>query len=410
MEIIVIGGGPAGLTAAIFAARSGARVTVLEGMEKPGKKLLMTGNGRCNLTNLTIQGAQGYQSDCLKGVDAILRTFSYRETLSFFRELGLLTRVRQESLVYPYSEQAASVLDALLKEVRRLSIKLKCREKVLRVVPEKDRFLVKTSSWEYEASRVILAAGGCAVPATGSDGSGFSIARELSHSLIPAYPGLVPLTVKERVGKSMEGVRCQAQAALFVNGKECGKETGELQWTSYGISGILIFQLSRRAVREQALGKKVEIVLDLFPDYSEEELLTLLGCQTILETNSVPSYEGYLGGIFHKKVLNALLGSLSLKPGSPMTDEEVRKVLYLAKHLKLTITGSRSFDQAQISTGGIPLSEVDGSTLESKKVPHLYVCGELVNVDGPCGGFNLQWAFASGCLAGRSAAREEETL
>lgn len=404
MEVCVIGAGASGLMAAIQAARMGSKVTLLEGMEKPGKKLLVTGNGRCNLTNRTITDGRSYHTGNGRAANAILQAFSAQDAIAFFEELNLLLKTRDGELVYPYSDQAQSVLDALLWEMARLKVKLKCREKVCSIVRKNNRFLIKTEGWQYEADRVILAAGGKAAPVTGSDGSGYALARELGHTVLPVLPALVPLTVKEPFAKNLEGVRSRARLTLLVDGKREMSETGELQWTAYGISGIVVFQLSSTAVRAQKSGKNVRIVIDLFPDFSMEELREKVSSR--MEAGSY-TYEQLLGGFYHQKLFRVLMKKADIKPNTPVQKEKALSVLEMSKKLILTITGFRSFDQAQVSSGGLPLSEVDATTLESKLVKGLYLAGELLDVDGPCGGYNLQWAWSSGCVAGIHAGKGE---
>ncbi len=402
MDVLVIGAGPSGLMAAIMAAREGARVVILEKMEKPGKKLLTTGNGRCNLSNRSILNGQSYHTENPNEADQILQKFSARETESFFSELGLLIKSREGGLLYPYSDQAQSVLDALLWEAERRKIKLKCREEVREIIRSEKGFLVKTEGWQYEADRVILSLGGKAAPLTGSCGSGYELAKALGHRVVPVLPALVPLTIKEKDFKALEGVRSRAALTLLVNGKAAAKESGELQWTSYGISGIVVFQLSSLAVRYQKQGAKVQILADLFPDEDEAAL-----CQKLNEffERGTFSYERLLSGFFHKKVLSTLLKREQIKPQERADRATALAFLKKSKKLCLTVSGSRSFEQAQVCSGGVSLKEIHTATMESRVVPGLYLAGELLDVDGPCGGFNLQWAWASGYLAGKHAGK-----
>ena len=398
MEVYVIGAGAAGLMAAVSAADAGAAVTLLETMEKPGKKISITGNGRCNLTNRDIQDANFYFSDAPKTADGILKAFQAKDTLHFFENAGLLMKEREGGLIYPYSDQAQSVVNALLQEVRRRKIKLKCQERVLSIEKKKARFYIKTEGWHYEADRVILTCGGKAAPATGSDGNGYALAKTFGHTVIEPLPALVPLTAKLPFGSLLDGVRSRAKITLFIDGKVAGEESGELQWTGYGLSGIAVFQLSSRAVRALQNKKKVRAEIDLLPDFSEKELLSRI-------QKREGSYEEVLGGFYHAKVLKALLKEEKASPGEKALPDKAASIIKKSRQLSLTITGSKTFEQAQVTTGGIPLKELDEHTLESKKVKGLYLAGELINVDGPCGGYNLQWAWASGHIAGVSAGK-----
>lgn len=402
MEVLVVGAGAAGLMSAIWAARAGASVTVLEGMEKPGKKLLITGNGRCNLTNRRAMDGRFYHTRNPKTADSVLRAFPASETINFFEELGLLLKDREGELVYPYSDQALSVAEALLREAARLKIKIKCQEKAISVCKEGKTFQVRTEGWQYRTDRLILASGGRAASGTGSDGSGYLLAKSLGHTLVPVLPALVPLTVEGNFGKTLEGVRSRAGIKLFIDGKKADSQLGELQWTSYGVSGIVIFQLSSMAVRARAEGKTVTMEVDLLPDFSVEELKYRL--QKHMRTARC-TYEELLGGYFHQKVFRALMKKYRQNPGALAVTETALRILKESKGIVLQINGNRPFEQAQVCSGGIPLKEVDPVTLESKRVRGLYFAGELLDVDGPCGGYNLQWAWSSGCVAGSHAGK-----
>lgn len=408
-KIIVIGAGASGMLAAITAARQGASVTLLEGMEKPGKKLLITGSGRCNLTNLR------QESICYRGADAefvgnVLQQFTVSDTLSFFREIGLLT-IARDGYVYPVTGQASSVLEVLLLEIKRLGVKLKCMEKVLSI--EKNMlFRVRTAGWTYEADAVILAAGSKAAPATGSDGSGYALAKKCGHSLVTPREALVPLTIREGWIKKLSGLRMQAAVTL-----EGHTEKGELQWTDTGISGIVVFQLSRFAVR--ALAKRpdvtdgktqsVPVQLDLLPSVSAEELFNHLANRKALQPDGC-SAESLLAGVFAKKAIAPLLQAAKINPSekaAKLSDKDLHRLVTTVKQLTLTVSGSRSFEQAQVCQGGVCCTEIHPQTLESRKMPGLYIVGELLDVDGICGGYNLQWAWASGFAAGRAAAAQQ---
>lgn len=408
-KIIVIGAGASGMLAAITAARQGASVTLLEGMEKPGKKLLITGSGRCNLTNLR------QESTCYRGADAefvgnVLKQFTVSDTLSFFREIGLLT-IARDGYVYPVTGQASSVLEVLLLEIKRLGVKLKCTEKVLSI--EKNMlFRVRTAGWTYEADAVILAAGSKAAPATGSDGSGYALAKKCGHSLVTPREALVPLTIRESWTKKLSGLRMQAAVTL-----EGHTEKGELQWTDTGISGIVVFQLSRFAVR--ALAKRPDVIdgktksvpvqLDLLPFVSAEELFNHLANRKAMQPHGC-SAESLLAGVFAKKAIAPLLQAAKIRPSEKaarLSDKDLHRLVAAVKQLTLTVSGSRSFEQAQVCQGGVCCTEIHPQTLESRKMPGLYIVGELLDVDGICGGYNLQWAWASGFAAGRAAAARQ---
>ncbi len=404
-KVIVIGAGASGMAAAIAAAGRGASVTVLEGNEKPGKKLLLTGSGRCNLSNLK----QG--DDCYRGADPlfakrVLERFTPQDAIRFFRSIGLLTCDR-DGYVYPVTGQASSVLDVLLLELSRRKVKMKYREKVRSVSKEGAEFLVKTDGWTYRADAVVLAAGSMAVPSTGSDGSGYDIARMCGHRIVPPMPALVPLTVREQAfSRQLSGLRMRAAISLHCTDRGAQaavirRESGELQWTDYGISGIAVFQLSRYAVQCLEQGGRVSAKIDLLPDHSEEELLEHLRLRSLAGTAAQ-----MLVGILPAKAVHPLLQAAGISPqtaAASLAKADLDSLAARIKRLALSITGSRSFDQAQSCQGGVDCSFVDPETMESRLVPGLYFSGEILDVDGACGGYNLQWAWASGHAAGSAA-------
>lgn len=430
-RVLVAGCGAAGMMAAIAAARGGAAVTVLEGMEKPGKKLLLTGNGRCNLTNLDPKLPEKYRTSAKNGsLDDILQQFSVADTLEFFHSLGLLT-TEKNGYVYPYTGQAGSVLELLLAEMRRLKVKVKLSEKIRKIEKQEegaeDRWVVQTETWSYRCDCLILCCGSRAMETTGSDGSGYVLAKQAGHTVAPVLPALTALTTEKRKFlAACGGVRCPAKVMLFagpdgeqkfylqeeaLNGrserKPLAEDTGELQFTENGISGIVVFQVSRYAALALHSGKKVFAVLDFLPEIAPGELERLID-QTVKRYEQTDvSVSSAFAGLLPKKLLTALLDHLKLRPGSAAAGLTPKQKLQFAQMIKgfpLPVTGSRPFSQSQVCAGGIPLSEIDPVTLESRKVSGLYFAGEILDVDGPCGGYNLQWAWSSGFTAGHHAA------
>ena len=394
------------MMAAIAAAREGACVTILEAMEKPAKKLLMTGNGRCNLTNLDFSRSDCYRGDDLDFCHSVLDQFDYRKTMDFFTEMGLLLQERNGG-IYPLTDQASSVADRLLLEMQKLHVKLKCQEKVKRLEKKADMWQVFTETWHYEADAVILAAGSMALPITGSDGSGYALAKSVGHSIHTPFPALVPLKCRETFVKKLSGLRTKSVVTmhiLSVNGdleKVCS-ETGELQWTEYGISGIVVFQLSRYASHALQNGKKAEVFIDCLPSVSTEYLSDML--QKKLKEENISEA---LTGILPKKMIPVILEQNHIKKVSVRPDaDQLISICHSIKNLKLTINGTRSFDQAQICGGGIPVSEIDQNTMESRICSDFYLTGELIDIDGICGGYNLQWAWSTGYIAGKNCARK----
>ena len=407
-SVIVIGAGASGLMAAITAAREGAKVTVLEAMEKPARKLLMTGNGRCNLTNLDFA-----REDCYRGNDPsfwqqVLAQFDEKQTMAFFESMGLLLQKRGTG-VYPLTDQASSVVDRLLLEVQKLHIKLKCREKVQRIEHHPDCWRVFTETWHYEADAVILSCGSCAVPVTGSDGSGYELAKLAGHTIVQPLPALVPLKCREGFVKKLAGLRTRADITMYITDKNghstaAHTESGELQWTEYGISGIVVFQLSRYAAYALQRDGKVRVQIDCLPSVKEETLYALLEKKIPEE-----SITDALTGIIPKKMIPVILELCQIKKASARPDtEKLQEVCRTIKQLSVTVTGTRSFDQAQVCAGGVSTGEVNPATMESKICHGLYLTGELLDIDGICGGYNLQWAWSTGYVAGIHSAGKGE--
>ncbi|QOX62354.1 NAD(P)/FAD-dependent oxidoreductase [Anoxybacterium hadale] len=379
-NITVIGGGPSGMMAAVTAARrEGNAVRLLEKNEILGRKLLATGNGRCNLTNLNCKDAA--------------------DTLEFFSEIGLLTRSEGEGRVYPYSEQASAVCDVLIHALRDLHVEVICKEVIQVVETQKTGFVITTEKNKFDTDAVILATGGKAGPQYGSTGDGFRIAKHFGHTIVRTMPSLVQLVSEKACFRLLKGVRTKSQAELLRDGSVIAMENGEIQFTEDGLSGICIFNLSKYYQKGDA------VRLDLFPEYDLASLLRMLE-KRVSSLASKPMAEFFLGMV-HKKLTPVLLGELSLdetRKIHTMTIEERSKIAELLKGWVIPISGTKGWKEAQVTSGGIDLSEVDLNTMESKLVPKLYFAGELLDWDGICGGYNLQWAWSSGKAAGRAAA------
>ena len=411
-EGIIIGGGAAGLMAAITAAENGAGVTILEHMPRVGKKILSTGNGKCNLTNLDMR------PDCYRCGTAdfpmtAIGRFSVADTVSFFRRLGVVVTDRN-GYVYPASGQAQTVLDALREKAESLGIRIvtECRPETV----ERDGtgFCVRTSCGAFQGDFLILAAGSKAAPATGSDGSGYDLAASLGHKIVKPLPALVQLKCRGDFFRSIAGVRTEAEVSLYTAGKhgELGdllaSDRGELQLTDYGISGIPVFQVSRYASEALDRKKRVLAVLDFFPSLKDEELFSLLKEQRMYLSDR--KAEGFLNGIFHKKLAALFLkaaGILGEEMAGRLSDKKLLAAAELIKRTVVEVTAANSFDKAQVCMGGVRVKDVDPCTMESRLVPGLYFAGEILDVDGICGGYNLQWAWSSGYAAGASATGKE---
>lgn len=408
-EGIIVGGGAAGLMAAITAAESGASVTILEHMPRVGKKILSTGNGKCNMTNLYMT-AECYRSG-VNGVPMqVIEKFSVSDTIAFFRRLGVLT-IDRNGYVYPASGQAQTVLDALRDKADHLGIRTCCDSKVLSINKKKDgRFAVKTADQMYSADFVILCAGSMAAKTTGSDGSGYELAKSLGHKIKKPLPALVQLKCKGDFFKAIAGVRTDVKVSLYTMDKNgepgafLAEDQGELQLTDYGISGIPVFQVSRYAAEALDHKKRVLAVVDFMPDMTEDQLFAVLKEQKAYLSDRMAG--DFINGLFNKKLATLFLKSVWIKQDQPVSEITNKKLAELCRVIKETsfeVTGTNPYDKAQICMGGVDLREVDAGTMESRLVSGLYFAGEILDVDGICGGYNLQWAWSSGHLAAVSA-------
>lgn len=406
-RIGIIGGGAAGMMAAITAARQGAEVTILEANSRLGKKLLSTGNGKCNLGNLRMNVSEYYCREP-KRLEAFLKQFSTDDVISFFQGIGVILK-EKNGYLYPACEQAAVVQDALRYELRALQVReiTDCRIQSVERDSRTGEISVTGGGQSFSFDSVILACGGKAAPSTGSDGSGFDLARQLGHSLIPTVPALVQLKCREDYLRSVAGVRADAQISVYSSGECVAEERGELQLTDYGLSGIPIFQLSRTVNYILAEKKEVEVLVDFLPDYSpgaygqmcQSRELLLQGDRTV---------EEFFTGMLHKKLMTLFIRLSGLRPGDKIQTADprfVKKVYGLCREWRLHVIGSNSYENAQVCAGGIPLTEVT-DRLESQKTPGVYFAGEILDVDGRCGGYNLNWAWCSGYLAAMAAAGE----
>ncbi len=399
----IIGGGAAGMAAAIAAARQGAQVTVLERNERVGKKILATGNGKCNLGNYQLT-TDYYYGSSPEWIAKALARFGTSETISFFQELGLMVK-EKNGYLYPVSEQAAVVLDVLRFEMQSLGVCVVTECKINQIEKEQTtgKIIVSDGKKKYVFDAVILACGSKAAAKTGSDGSGYKLAKKLGHQLIPTVPALVQLKCREDYLKAVAGVRAEGAVKVY-HGKECvACERGELQFTEYGISGIPVFQISRIVnyiLREEA---EVRVSIDLLPDYTAEAYECLQVDRKNLHNRTT---EEFFTGMLNKKLMQLFMKMAGLKGHLPIeqaSEETVKDVYQLCRNWELHVIGSNPYDNAQVCAGGVDTAELT-ENMESKLVPGVYFAGEIMDVDGKCGGYNLQWAWCSGNIAGNAAA------
>ena len=404
-RIGIIGGGAAGMAAAIAAARYGAEVTLFERNDRVGKKILVTGNGKCNLGNYHLSEKEYYGSTPAF-IRAALKRFDTEDTVTFFKSMGLMLK-EKNGYLYPACEQAAVVLDVLRFEMQSLGIHIMTDCKINHIARDAESGLITVGdgSQRYPFDAVILACGSKAAPKTGSDGSGYKLAKQLGHSLVPTVPALVQLKCAEDYFKAVSGVRTDAEIRVYDGAQLVATERGELQLTEYGISGIPVFQVSR--IVNYLLRKKpeVKVEIDLLPDYNKGTYEDFCACRMLLQRER--SVEEFFTGMLNKKLMALFIKLAGLK-GNALLEQadanKLRQVFALCKSWTVHVTGSNPYDNAQVCAGGVDTSEVT-ENFESKKVPGVYLVGELLDVDGKCGGYNLQWAWCSGYLAGEAAAK-----
>lgn len=403
-RVLVIGAGASGMMAAIQAADNGAYVTIYEKTDRIGRKILMTGNGRCNLSNTNMALSNYYTTDSSK-LEQCFARFSVDDTVHFFEGQGLMIRDK-DSYLYPYNEQASSVLDVLRNALKKYRVKIETSvENIMISVKKTGIFSVTSSAGKSEFDAVILACGSRA-GIRNQTTEGYDYAKLFGHRIIPLQPALVQVRCDGTFFKAISGVRCKAKISLYLDGQYTAYEYGELQLTDYGISGIPVFQLSRVIARELQNKRRIEVVMDLLPDISQYDWNKFI-------FNRIKQYQGYtceefLTGMLHKKINMMLLKEFGLKPEEQLNEHTESKLTALCMAMKsFTVypKSVNSFEHAQVCSGGVDFKELN-ENLESIYQPGLYICGEMIDIDGKCGGYNLQWAWTSGFIAGVSAAKE----
>jgi hypothetical protein len=393
-DVIVIGAGASGLMAALTAAKENAHVLLLEQKDQIGKKLLATGNGKCNFTNDKME-LSAFHGD-RELAETVIKQFSKEDTLVFFHELGIFPKSKN-GYYYPCSEQAASVVSGFSYAIEQNDkITLRTSSKISQIRKERDSFTVLTEDHRKEKGKaIILASGLLAAPKLGSDGFLFAAIKELGHHFTPIVPALCGFYCKGADFKRISGVRVAARVTVYIDGTPAAADTGELQLTDYGISGIPVFQVSRHASMGLYEKKKVEAELTFLPEFTEvalEEEFSYLRKQLGADA----SVRELLNGLLPKK----LVLELEKRSGG-----DLAKLLSLIRHFRVTVERARDFEFAQVCAGGIRSEEINRETLSSRYVPGLFFAGELLDVDGICGGYNLQWAWSSGYVAGKNAVK-----
>lgn len=401
MTIGIVGGGAAGMAAAIAAAENPqARVVLLERQQRLGRKLQATGNGRCNLTNLHAL-AGGYHGDDPDFSRHALAAFGPEQTLAWFRGLGLITVAEDSGRVYPYSDQAGSVVDVLRFALEKPNITVRLGFEVEKVKRSREGFLVQSREETVACDALIVACGGLAGTKLGGTMSGYKLLRALGHGCTRLRPALVQVKTAWGGVKGLKGVRANCRAAIYRGGDRRAESTGELQFTEYGLSGPVMFEISRDVCQG---GGDWSCRLDFLPQLGEEALLAELARR---RNTRLPAGE-LLTGILHNRLGRVLTQEAGIRGDRAirdLEDWELGEVVRRVKDFSVPLTEPLGMDAAQVTAGGIVTGEFDDKTMESRLVPGLYACGEVLDVDGDCGGYNLQWAWSSGHLAGLCAGR-----
>ncbi len=388
MKVLIIGGGASGMMAALTASQS-HEVILAERQSRMGRKLLATGNGRCNLTNINLN-LDNYHGENVEFCRYALEYFGVERTLEYFRTLGLVTVNENSGRVYPYSDSANSVVDVLrlpLEQRENVTIVTGCE--IQSLSRKKGKFIASAADRSFEADRVIICAGGVAGGKLGGTDLGYRLLCSFGHTRTKLYPSLVQLRTDTTFVRSLKGVRCDAQV-------RCNQQVfrGEVQFTDYGISGPVIFEMSRN------VGEGDTLILDFLPDYSASELEQMLTARAA----SMPNLksEDLLTGILHNRLGRTILRvcGCSLEVSCEALKDSLQTIAHTVKHFDLRVLGTMGMDSAQVTAGGIKTNEFRPDTLESRLCKGLYACGEVLDIDGDCGGYNLQWAWSSGYLAG----------
>jgi predicted Rossmann fold flavoprotein len=408
-RIAIIGAGASGMIAAITAARSGADVTVFERNDRVGKKLLATGNGQCNLTNLNCNYTH-FHGENPHFVDDVFKCFTINDSIEFFNSLGALTVAENDGRTYPRTYQASTILDVLRFELELCGITVKTQTPIISVKKNRSSFTLQSEDTHFTSDAVIISCGSRAAPQLGGTSSGIEILKSFGHSSTPTFPVLVPLKTDFLHGRHLKGTKVLADVSLFINDKKITSEYGEVLFTEYGLSGPPIIQLSILANTALQQNKDVQCTIDLFPDKTYTELIEHLH-KRFKDKSTIP-LETALIGFINKRLITSIItesGISDVKKMSSNSDiDESARIAATVKKWTFTITGPLSWNDAHVCAGGIKTSEFNNVTMESMLVKGLFASGEVLDITGDCGGYNLQWAWSSGVVAGRSAVKGEQ--
>ena len=407
MKVIIIGGGAAGMMAALSAREQGAEVTILERQARVGKKLLATGNGRCNLSNTKLT-LKNYHGQDARFADFALSAFDTEKTLEYFEHLGLITVVEPSGKVYPLSDQAGSVVDVLRLALEEAGVEVRTAFEVTGLKKgKKGGFQISSKEESLQADSVIICCGGMAGAKVGGTQSGYELLKSMGHTVTKLFPVLVQIKTDPTYVKALKGVRADGAVLVERNGKVLAENEGEIQFTDFGVSGPAIFEISRAI----STGKgPMTIHLNLMRSLNHEEVVSILHNRKKMMPNQ--TLENFLTGILHNRLGRTILryaGFGFTDPIHTLKSSDIKRIAHAIQDFEIPVIGAMGFDAAQVTAGGIRTEEFNPKTMESYLVPNLYAAGEVLDIDGDCGGFNLQWAWASGYIAGKQAAQQKKS-
>ena len=409
IDVAIVGAGAAGLATAIFTLQQqpGVRLALLDGARRPGAKILVSGGSRCNVTNSVVSEAD-FSGGRPSIIRTILRAFPVAETVAFFGDIGVPLHEEAGGKLFPDSNRSRDVLDALLNEFTRCGSQVMSDHRVLEVAAAPWGYLLTTAGGEVRSRAVVLATGGLSLPKTGSDGGGYEMARRFGHTIVPTTPALAPLLLSDAAGihAELSGVSQHAGLELRVNGRVQKRTSGSMLWTHFGISGPAVLDMSRHWLRARANGNAPELFASLSPDDTFETLET----RWIALARQQPriSIQTSLTTMLPAALGSAITGRLAIAKTLRLSDlsrEDRRRLVHAILALPLGVTDSRGYNFAEATAGGVDLSEIEPSTMESRKCGGLYLVGEILDVDGRIGGFNFQWAWSTARVAARALAR-----
>jgi len=404
-RIIVVGGGAAGMMAALVASRNGSKVTLLERNNRVGKKLLATGNGRCNYTNLNVN-INNYHGENQKFALDALSELNVDKTIEFFEELGITPANEDGGKVYPLSFQSSSMLDILRYEIENKNIEL-ITEAFVSEIKKKSKFIVMLKdNRTFEADKVIVATGGMAMPVSGSDGTGYTLVKKLGHSITNIFPGLVQLKLEGNIFKQIDGVKFVGKVGIYHKNSLLIEDFGDILFTDYGISGPPVLQISRTAIEYLNRGLEIELRVSIVYNKTTDEIEDYF--KNRFKKMPEKNMQEALIGFVNKKLILPILRTLSIDKDKYAKDinlTDTKKLAHLFSSWSFKVIGDKGWGQAQVTAGGVDTREINSKTMESKIIKDLYIVGELLDIDGDCGGFNLQWAWSSGYVAGINASK-----